>query len=129
MNKYTFTCKSIKTGEWNLIITIVAESEEEALNILSNEYHKVTNYYSSKILVEKVENIEDAKKEAEKCYNEIYKENRITLATLIGGVGSFIAGSQITTKDKMLKDSKNMRNIIVEDLCRSASHIVNRSIK
>ena len=129
MNKYTFTCKSIKTGEWNLIITIVAESEEEALNILSNEYHKVTNYYSSKILVEKVENIEDAKKEAEKCYNEIYKENRIALATLIGGISSFIAGSQITTKDKTLKDSKNMRNIIVEDLCRSASHIVNHSIK
>lgn len=101
MNKYTFTCKSIKTGEWNLLITIVAESKEEALNILSNKYHKVTNYYSSKILVEKVENIEDANKEVEKCYNEIYKENTIALAMLIGGIGSFIVGSQITTKNKI----------------------------
>lgn len=126
MKKYTFTCQLFDNKEWNTIITIVASSKEEAIEVLSKKYSKKVHYYSSDIKVEEIENIKEAREQEKESYNNLYKNNIIALGMLIGGVASNIAGNQTTTKGKTLNQvgSKRM-NMSVDELYKSSLSIFN----
>lgn len=123
MKKYTFDCKLLN-GDWGNEIIILAKDKNEALEKLSKKYHPRIQYYSSDIKIEEVKNIKKALAEEQECFNNFYKENRIALGILIGGVASTIVGSQITIKNQELNKSKDVKNLSIEKLYETAEELL-----